>query len=356
MGNALTENRRNEVMATERADLETTAQPLLDDTPERSLSREVLGVVEAAALAAGRLMGRGDKNAADQAAVTAMRTAMGEMPINGTIVIGEGERDEAPMLYIGEKVGLCQDGMPELDIAVDPLEGTNLVANGLPGAVATLAISRKGGLFHAPDTYMEKLVVGPECRGKVDINAPVKYNLSTIAMSLDRNIEDLTIVILDRPRHETLIKEVREAGARIKLITDGDMMPAISAAIQGTGIHAVMGTGGAPEAVLTAAAIKCLGGEIQAKIRWRHSEEENRAKAMGIDTSEDKVYTTDDLAPGSEIVFAACGITTGALLQGVRYFGTGSRSHSIIIALDSGLVRFVDTVHKNPDVPLSIKL
>jgi fructose-1,6-bisphosphatase II len=251
-----------------------------EQTSERALSREVLGVVEAAALAAGRLMGTGEKDAADEAAVTAMRRYMSDVPVNGTIVIGEGERDEAPMLYIGEKVGQCLPGLPEVDIAVDPLEGTNLVAHGLPGAVATLALAPKGGLFHAPDTYMEKLVVGPDAKGKVDINAPVKYNLSILAMCLQRDIQDLTIVILDRPRHEQLIREVREAGARIKLISDGDLMPAVSAALIGSGIHAVMGTGGAPEAVLTAAAVKCLGGEIQAKLRWRNEHKKKSITPM----------------------------------------------------------------------------
>ena len=318
-----------------------------EQTSERTLSREVLGVVEAAALAAGRLMGMADANAADEAAVVAMRRTMGSMPINGTIVIGEGERDEAPMLYIGEKVGQCEPGMPEVDIAVDPLEGTNLVAHGLPGAVATLALAPKGGLFHAPDTYMDKLVVGPDAKGKVDINAPVKYNLGILAMALQRDIQDLTIVILDRPRHAQLIRDVREAGARIKLISDGDLMPAVSAALTGSGIHAVMGTGGAPEAVLTAAAVKCLGGEIQARLRWRNEDEKKRASAMGIDLSEDKVYFTDDLAPANEIVFAACGITTGDTLKGVNYFGSGSRTHSLIMTYDSGLVRFVDTIHLN---------
>jgi fructose-1,6-bisphosphatase II len=316
---------------------------------ERRLSREVLGIVEAASLAAGRLMGTGKKDAADEAAVTAMRRYLSNVPVNGTIVIGEGERDEAPMLYIGEKVGLCEPGMPEVDIAVDPLEGTNLVAHGLPGAVATLALAPKGGLFHAPDTYMEKLVVGPDAKGKVDINAPVKYNLGILAMSLQRDIQDLTIVILDRPRHEQLIRDVRETGARIKLISDGDLMPAVSSALVGSGIHAVMGTGGAPEAVLTAAAVKCLGGEIQARLRWRHEDEKKRASKMGIDLSETKIYTTEDLAPAEEIVFAACGITTGDTLKGVHYFGNGARTHSLIMAYQAGLVRFIDTIHLNRD-------
>jgi fructose-1,6-bisphosphatase II len=329
---------------------------LMNNTMERSLSREMLGVVEAAALAAGRLMGKGDKKDADQAAVTAMREAFNAVPVVGTIVIGEGERDEAPMLYIGEKVGSGTPGMPEIDIAVDPLEGTNLVAHGLPGAVATLALSEKGGLFHAPDTYMEKLVVGPSCKGKIDINAPVKYNLGIIAMSLSRAVEDLTVVILDRPRHTDLIQEVRQAGARIKLISDGDMMPAISSAMNGTGIHAIMGAGGAPEAVLTAAAVKCLGGEIQGRFRWRHDEEKRRASEMGIDLSEEKVYLTDDLAPGKEIVFAACGITTGDLLKGVSYFGTGARTHSLIMTYRSGLVRFIDSIHINRENRGAIQL
>lgn len=329
------------------AEFEQSKESRNELTFERALSREVLGVVEAAALAAGRLMGTGKKDAADQAAVTAMRQYLSDVPVNGTIVIGEGERDEAPMLYIGEKVGLCESGMPAVDIAVDPLEGTNLVAHGLPGAVATLALAPKGGLFHAPDTYMDKLVVGPDAKGKVDINAPVKYNLSILAMCLQRDIQDLAIVILDRPRHEQLIQDVREAGARIKLISDGDLMPAVSTALIGGGIHAVMGIGGAPEAVLTAAAVKCLGGEIQARLRWRNDDEKKRASQMGLDISEEKVYLTDDLAPSDEIVFAACGITHGDTLKGVSYFGSGARTHSLIMTYRSGLVRFVDTIHLN---------
>ncbi len=328
-----------------------------ENQTERFLSREMLGVVEAASLSAGRLMGKGKKDMADQAAVTAMRTALESVPINGRIVIGEGERDEAPMLYIGERVGKGDDDMPEFDIAVDPLEGTNLVAHGLPGSVATLALAPKGGLLHAPDTYMNKLVVGPAAKGKIDINAPVKYNLNVIAMSLSRKIEDLTVVILDRPRHTQLIQDVRAAGARIKLISDGDMMPAIASAVSGSGIHAVMGTGGAPESVLSAAAIKCLGGEIQATFKWRSPEEKARAEKMGvIETSEERVYSTNELAPADEIVFAACGITTGDILKGVQYFGGGARTHSIILSHSAGLIRFVDTVHMNRDNPMPIQL
>ncbi len=312
---------------------------------ERFLSREILGVVESAAIEAARFMGVGDRHAVDNAATEAMRDQLNKIPMNGTIVIGEGERDEAPMLYIGEKVGHGSPGLPEMDIAVDPVEGTNLVANGLPNSIATLAISSKGGLFHAPDTYMRKLIVGPSSKGKVDINAPVKYNLSVIAMSLERNIEDIIVVILDRPRHEDLIQEVRDCGARIKLITDGDVMPAITSALRGSGIHAVMGIGGAPEGVLAAAAVKCLGGEIQAQMRWRNEDDRKRGESMGIDPSEEKVYLTDDLVPGDEIVFAATGITSGDTLTGVRYFGAGHRTHSIVMTYHSGMVRFVDTIH-----------
>lgn len=312
---------------------------------ERFLSREILGVVEAAAIAAARFMGVGDRHAVDQAATEAMREQLNKIPMNGTIVIGEGERDEAPMLYIGEKVGINSPQMPEMDIAVDPAEGTNLVANGLPNSIATIALSSRGGLYHAPDTYMRKLIVGPSAKGKVDINAPVKYNLSIIAMSLERRIEDITVVILDRPRHEELIQEVRDCGARIKLISDGDVMPAITASLSGSGIHAVMGIGGAPEGVLAAAAVKCLGGEIQAQMRWRNAEDCRRGESMGIDPSEEKVYLTDDLVPGDEIVFAATGITAGDTLSGVRYFGAGARTHSIVMAYRAGIVRFVDTIH-----------
>ncbi len=318
-------------------------------TVERFLSREILGVVESASIAAGRFMGTGDRNAVDAAAVAAMRENLNRIPMNGTIVIGEGERDEAPMLYIGEKVGQNNPELPEMDLAVDPIEGTNLVANGLPNSIATLAISLKGGLFQAPDTYMRKLIVGPSAKGKVDINAPVKYNLSVIAMSLERNIEDITVVILDRPRHSELINDVRQCGARIKLISDGDVMPAITTALSGSGIHAVMGIGGAPEGVLAAAAVKCLGGEIQAQIRWRSPEERARGEAMGIDPSEELVYETNDLVPGEEIVFAATGVTTGDTLTGVRYFGTGSRTHSIVMAYKSGIIRFVDTIHMSSE-------
>ncbi|HEY9855152.1 MAG TPA: class II fructose-bisphosphatase [Stenomitos sp.] len=312
---------------------------------ENRIVNDIVQVVESAALAAGRLMGNGDNNAADQAATEAMRETLNGMDLCGTIVIGEGERDEAPMLYIGEKVGMWRDGSCEIDIAVDPLEGTNLVAKGLPNSIAVMAVSEKGGLFYAPDTYMEKLIVGPAAAGKVDITAPVKTNLAILAMALKREISDLTIVILERDRHAGLIEEVRAAGARIRLISDGDVCAAISAAVRGTAVHAVMGTGGAPEGVLAAAAMKCLGGEIQARIKPRNEQEADRCRAMGVDL--DKVYTTNDLAPGKEIIFAATGITEGDILHGVRYYGAGHRTYSLVMGASSGLIRFIDSVHMN---------
>ena len=312
---------------------------------EGLLALELIRVTEAAALASARFMGRGDNVAADHAATEAMRRAMEEADISGTVVIGEGERDEAPMLYIGEKVGTHADQAVEVDIAVDPLEGTNLVASGQANAITVMAASERGGLFHAPDTYMDKLCVGPLAAGHVDITRSPTENLRSIAAALGRAVSDLTVIILDRPRHLALIDEVRASGARIKLIGDGDLSAAISCAVQGTGVHAVIGIGGAPEGVLTAAALRCLGGEIQARLRFRSDEERARAATMGVDTDEDRVYHTADLASGSNIVFAATGVTTGDLLQGVRFFGGGARTHSLLMTYGDGQVRFVDTVH-----------
>jgi fructose-1,6-bisphosphatase II len=318
---------------------------------------DAIRATEAGAIAAARLMGRGDRDGADQAAVTAMRKAMDDSDISGTIVIGEGERDEAPMLFIGEQVG-NPDAATLVDIAVDPLEGTNLVATGSPNATAVLAAAEPGGLMHAPDTYLEKLIVGPMVAGHVNINDPVSQTLGTIAERLSRNVWDLTIVILDRPRHERLIAEVRAAGARIKLISDGDLTAAISVAVSGTGVHAVMGTGGAPEGVLSAAALKCLGGEIQAKFRWRSDEERERARTMGVDVDDtERIYSTDDLASGKNVVFAATGVTDGELLRGVRFFGGGARTHSLMLSAAGGLVRFIDTVHMwDPGNPPKVRL
>jgi fructose-1,6-bisphosphatase II len=312
---------------------------------DKLITVDAVAATEAGAIAAARLMGRDDRMGADRAAVEAMRRAMDEADISGTIVIGEGERDEAPMLFIGEQVGNI-DAAVSVDIAVDPLEGTNLVATGSPNATAVLAAAEPGGLMHAPDTYLQKLIVGPQVAGQVSIDDPVEKTLATIADRLGRKVWDITVVILDRPRHEELIREVRQAGARIKLIGDGDLTAGISVAVSGTGVHAVMGIGGAPEGVLTAAALKCLGGEIQAKFKWRSDDEKERARGMGVDVDDtERVYMTSDLASGENVVFCATGVTDGELLRGVRFFGGGARTHSLVMAYRRGMVRFIDTVH-----------
>jgi fructose-1,6-bisphosphatase class II len=316
------------------------------------LSLDFARVVERAAIAAARTMGRGDRKHADQVAVEAMRAEMETVDIEGTIVIGEGERDQAPKLYTGENLGRA-GGRP-VDIAVDPLEGTSLCATGAPNAIAVLAASEKGGLLHAPDIYLEKLVVGPSCRGQVDVNAPVQHNLEAIAKCLGREVVDLVVVVLDRPRHERLIAEIRKAGARIKLISDGDLSAGITSAVAGTGIHAVMGTGGAPEGILTAVAMKCLSGEIQAKWVLTKTSDSERLKKMGIEKP-DKVYRTEDLAPGKSLIFAACGVTDGTLLRGVRFFGDGIRTHTLVMTTVPQQVRFVDTIHAKDGIGVKIR-
>jgi fructose-1,6-bisphosphatase II len=299
-------------------------------------------VTEAAALAASRWMGRGERDIADGAAVEAMREMLNQMEIDGRIVIGEGERDEAPMLFIGEELGR---GGFAVDIAVDPVEGTNLVANGLPNSIAVMALSERGGLLHAPDSYMQKLAVGPKAAPYVHIDAPVAENLEAVANALERPINDVTVVILDRPRHADLIAAVRAAGARIKLISDGDVDAAIATAIDSTGIHVAMGTGGAPEGVLAAAALKCLGGGFMGRLKPRSAEEAERAKAMGFGDL-DRVLTMDDLCKGDSIVFVATGITDGDLVRGVRFMGNQARTHSILIEGTTGTVRFIESVHR----------
>ena len=319
-------------------------------TPELSL--KFLQVVEEAAMACAHTMGQGDRHNSDHVAVEAMRRCLDAVPIDGTIVIGEGERDEAPMLYIGEKVGARHargaphdlDTYPEIDIAVDPLEGTNLCATGSPNALAVLAASSKGGLLHAPDLYMEKLVVGPSSKGAVDLDAPVAENLKAIASSLDRRVDDLVIIVLERERHAPLIAEIRATGARIRLISDGDLAAGIAAAVVGSGVHGVMGTGGAPEGVLTAAAMRCLGGEIFARLVVTKPEHEERCRAMGIKDVR-RIYRAADLASGDSIIFAATGVTDGALMRGVRFFGGGIRTSSLVMQTDPRLVRFIDTIH-----------
>jgi fructose-1,6-bisphosphatase II len=321
---------------------------------ESDLALEFLRVVENAAVESARTMGQGDRPLSDQAATESMRKTMDTVPMHGTIVIGEGERDDAPMLYIGEQVGgpyLDGRAVPHVDIAVDPLEGTNLCATGAPGAITVLAASEKGGLLHAPDCYMEKIVVGPSCKNAVDLDAPVAVNLKNIARRMQRGVDDLVVVVLDRPRHEKLIADIRRAGARIKLIGDGDLSAGIAAAVMGTGVHAVMGSGGAPEGVITAAAIRCLNGYMLGRLVVDKPELEERIAKMGIKDKK-KIYEAEDLAPGKQMIFAATGVTEGALLKGVRFFGEGTRVSSVILTLKTGRVRFIESIHldKGPDV------
>lgn len=306
------------------------------------LSLEFVRVVEQAAIAAARTMGQGDGESADRVAVESMRREMESVAIAGSIVIGEGERDEAPMLFIGESVGTGQG--PSVDIAVDPLEGTNLCATGASGAMAVLAAAEQGGLLHAPDVYMEKLVVPGVARDRVALDAPVAENLAGLASALGRDVDDLVIIVLDRPRHEGLIADIRKAGARIRLIGDGDLSAGISAAVSGTGVHAVMGTGGAPEGVLTAAAMRCLDGSIQGRLVLARPSDADRMGKMGI-TDLDRIYETEELAPGEDVIFAAAGVTRGTLLQGVRFFGDGIRSHCLVMTTRPRQVRFIDTIH-----------
>lgn len=325
------------------------------------LSLEFLRVVEQAAIACAHTMGQGDRHKSDDAAVEAMRKCLDTVPIDGTIVIGEGERDEAPMLYIGEKVGAAHSrrrevsrSYPPVDIAVDPLEGTNLCATGSPNALAVLAASNEGGLLHAPDIYMEKLVVGPSSKDVVSLDAPVAENLKAIAKALERDVDDLVVVVLDRPRHERLIEDIRATGARIRLISDGDLSAGIAAAVAGSGVHAVMGIGGAPEGVLTAAAMRCLNGEIFARLVIDKPEHEERCREMGIKDGK-RVYRSRDLASGESIIFAATGVTEGTLLRGVRFFGDGTRTASLVMQSVPPRVRFIDTIHVSGDKDVKIR-
>lgn len=312
---------------------------------DRVLTLEFVRVTEAAAIKAGRLMGKGDKNGADQLAVDGMHAVLSTVPIDGTVVIGEGEMDEAPMLYIGEVVGA---GGTPVDIAVDPLEGTNLTAKGLDGSIAVMAIAGKGNLLHAPDMYMEKLCVGPRAKGRIDLNKPVHENLRRIAEGLERSIDDLTVVILDRERHQAIIDECRQAGARIKLISDGDVSPAVDVGIEGSGVHVLMGIGGAPEGVLAAAALKCLGGDMQARLIPYTEQERQRCYEMGI-LDVNKIMTIDDLVRGDDCIFAATAITNTPMMRGVQYFGGGARTMSVVMRYKSGTIRFIETFHRLDD-------
>ena len=308
---------------------------------DRNLALELVRVTEAAALACGRWVGKGNKMAADEAATNAMRRTLDSVGIDGTVVIGEGEMDEAPMLYIGEKVGNGQ--APEVDIAVDPLEGTNICAKGTQGSIATIALAPRGGFLHAPDMYMEKIAVGPSARGAIDINASPLDNLKRIAEAKSCYVEDLTVVVLDRPRHEKMVAEIRKAGARIHLISDGDVAPAVAAAVEGSGVDLLMGIGGAPEGVLAAAALKCMGGDMQARLVFMTQEERDRGQTMGIEDF-DRVYSCEEMARG-DVFFAATGVTNGDLLRGVRYFSGGAETHSIVMRSKSRTIRFIEARH-----------
>ena len=309
---------------------------------DRQLSLEFVRVTEQAAIKSGRLMGCGDKEGADQLAVDGMHEAFSKTAVSGTVVIGEGELDEAPMLYIGEHVGA---GGEAIDIAVDPVEGTNLVAKGKDGAIAVMAVAPAGSLLHAPDMYMYKICVGPRAKGRINIDAPVAVNLKNVAEAMNREIADLTVVTLDRERHAGIIRECREAGARIRLITDGDVAPAVECGIQGSGIHMVIGQGGAPEGVLAAVGLKCLGGDMQARLLPHNEEEINRMRAMGIEDPS-RVFTIDDLVKGDDCIFSATAITDCNFLKCVRYFDNGCRTSTMLLRYKTGTVRFIDTVHR----------
>lgn len=316
---------------------------------ERGLALEFCRVTEAAALASAHWMGLGDKMAADGAAVKAMRAVFDTIAMAGTVVIGEGEMDEAPMLYIGEKVG--KGVPPYLDVAVDPLEGTNLVAKGANGAIAVLAVGETGCLLHAPDMYMDKIIAGPWAVGKIDLDATVKENLRSLASCLHKSVQDLTVVILDRDRHERIIREVRDCGARIKLISDGDVSPAVAAGVENSGVDLVIGIGGAPEGVLAAAAIKCLGGEMQARLIPETEAEYNRAAKMGIGAV-DRLLTLDDLVRGDDVIFSATGITGGEILKGVNFTDQGAQTSTLVMRSKTGTIRFVEATHIFAKKPL----
>jgi len=318
-----------------------TAPPTTD--PDRNLALELVRTTEAAAMAAGRWMGRGDKNAADQGAVVAMRMIFNTINMDGVVVIGEGEKDQAPMLYNGERLG---SGTPPLvDIAVDPIDGTRLTSLGLPGAISVVAVAERGTMYNPKHiVYMNKIAVGPQARGAVSLDAPVRDNVRRVAKALDKDVNDVTVVVLDRPRHETLLKEIRAVGARIKLIPDGDVSGGLMSAVEESGVDMLMGIGGSPEAVITACALKCLGGEIQCKLWPRDDEERRRAMEIGLEL--DRVFTTDDLVSGENVFFVATGVTDGEWLRGVKYSSKGIRTTSVVMRSRSGTVRTVDAVHR----------
>ncbi len=321
---------------------------------DRNLALEFVRITEAAAIASSKWMGRGDEKAADQAAVDAMRRAFNTVRIDGTVVIGEGERDEAPMLYIGEKVGLTDrpEYSPAVDIALDPLEGTTICAVGGVGAISVIAVASRGGFLHAPDTYMDKIACGPGARGVIDIDAPPEVNIKKVAKALGKDVDELTVVILDRPRHQDLIAAVRKTGARIQLIGDGDVSAAVASALPDSGIDLLLGIGGAPEGVISAAALKCTDGDFQGRLKFRNEKEKERALRMGV-TELDRMYTRDELAKG-DVMFCATGITTGPLLKGVRYLPGGrGLTHSMVMRSSTGTIRTIEAEHNFERKPKS---
>jgi len=320
-----------------------TTTPLYAADPDRNLALELVRTTEAAAMAAARWMGRGDKNAADQAAVTAMRTMFNTIRMDGVVVIGEGEKDQAPMLYNGERLGSGEP--PLVDIAVDPIDGTRLTSLGLPGSVSVAAVAERGTLYNPQHiVYMNKIAVGPAAKGAVSLDAPVKDNLRRVAKALDKELHDLTVCVLDRPRHADILKDIRAAGSRIKLIPDGDVSGGLMTAVDDGGVDILMGIGGSPEAVITGCALKCLGGEIQCKLWPRDDAERARAREMGMEL--DRVLTTEDLVSGDNVFFVATGITDGEWLNGVKFSGRGARTMSVVMRSRSGTVRIVEAVHR----------
>lgn len=314
----------------------------MNNLPDRNLAFELVRVTEAAALAGGRWVGRGEKISADQAAVDAMRLVLNSIDMDGVVVIGEGEKDEAPMLFNGEKLGTGVP--PRVDIAVDPIDGTTLTAKGGPGALAVVACAERGSMYNPSDiVYMDKIAVGPKARDMIDINSPVKMNIRRVARALNREPNDVTVMILDRPRHADLIAEVRATGARILLIQDGDVAGSIATCMDDSGVDILMGIGGSPEAVISAAALKCMGGEMQCKLWPRNEQERDAALAAGLDL--EQVLTIDDLIESDNVFFAATGITTGAMLSGVRYFGGGAITHSMVMRSRSGTIRKIRSKH-----------
>ncbi len=312
---------------------------------DRNLALNLARVTEAAALSSAKLLGRGDKNAADQAAVDSMRRMFDTLDIDGEVVIGEGEIDEAPMLYIGEQIGKAGEDSLKIDIAVDPLDGTTSVANGLPNAISVVAIAPRDTLLKAPDVYMHKMAVGPRAKGAIDIKASVTDNIKNVAKALGKDISEVTVTLLDRPRHDEMVTEIRNLGARIKMISDGDVLAAISTCFDYTGVDILMGIGGAPEGVLAAAALKCLGGDFQGILKPSDDEQLSRCKAMNVDI--EKVYNIDDMIKGNEVVFAATGVSHGELLDGVKYYKDNKAStHTLVLRSETGTLRFIEAVHQ----------